>query len=353
MLPLTGFQDLFDAVPCFITVMDREHHILESNRHFKECFGANINRCCYQIYKRRDEPCPKCPVDDTFRDGRTHYREDVVVDDAGHEVHVVVHTAAIRDAGGQIVAVLEVSDDISEIRLLQDKCAALGRLVGSIAHSIKNVLEGLRGGVYIMNLGFRDERREDIRTGFEMVERNVRRVSGMIMDMLYCARERSPRRLPVSLSAVAREVMDMYAARAAENHIVLEIAIDPAADGIVAEPRDIHSLIGNLVSNAVDACIADQNEEKPHRVVVRAAREDGYTVIEVEDNGTGMDAETRSKLFTMFFSTKGTSGTGLGLLVCHKVATEHGGDIAAQSELDAGSTFRVRLPLEDSHEHAG
>ena len=62
------------------------------------------------------------------------------------------------------------------------------------------------------------------------------------------------------------------------------------------------------------------------------------------DTGFGMDAETRTKLFTMFFSTKGSNGTGLGLLVSHKVATEHGGTISVTSEPGAGSTFTVTIP---------
>ena len=352
---VSRFQNLFDTVPCFLTVIDRDYRVVEANRHFIESFGEDLTRRCYEIYKRRTEPCPKCPVAETFEDGRSHYREDSVVDENGHEVYVVVHTAPIRDARGEISTVMEVSDDITEIRLLQDKLATLGRLVGGVAHSIKNVLEGLRGGVYIVNLGFKNNNQTDVQTGWEMVQRNVRRVSSMIMDMLYCARERSPRRLPVSLEGVFREVREMYAARAAEYGVKIEAAIAPEAEKIFAEPRDIHALVSNLVGNAVDACIADQNEGRAYRVALRAFREDGQAVIEVEDNGVGMDAETRARLFTMFFSTKGSFGTGLGLLVCHKVTSEHGGTIAVASDAGAGSTFTVRLPLEgpqngnDSH----
>jgi signal transduction histidine kinase len=261
-------------------------------------------------------------------------------------VYVVVYTAPVRDTGGQITEVMEVSADITEIRALQDKLASLGQLVGGIAHSIKNVLEGLRGGVYVTNLGFRDNSQEDIRTGWEMVERNVGRLSAMIMDMLYCAKDRSPRRLPVSLPAVAKEVIALLMPRTKDFSIKLEAQIAQEIPTLPAEPRDIHSLISNLISNAMDACITDQNEQKDYRVVLRVFRQSDQAMIEVEDNGAGMDQETQSKLFTMFFSTKGTFGTGLGLLVAHKVATEHGGTISVRSTPGEGSTFTVRLPLE-------
>jgi len=346
-MPHTATADhrLFEVVPCFISVQDREFHIIDANRRFREVFGGRIGGHCYEIYKKRQDRCTVCPVAQTFQDGETHSSEEVLIDDAGKQVHVVVHTAPVRDDSGEIVAVMEVSDDITELRALEDKLASLGSLVGGIAHSIKNILEGLRGGIYIVNLGFRDNRQEDLRTGWEMVERNVGRLSAMILDMLYCSRERSPRQLRVSLAAVAREVMGLFAPRAAQHSITLDSTIDPDAGVILGEPKDIHSLLSNLLGNAIDACLSDDSEDKSYHVALRVSRQGSWGVIEVEDNGAGMDAETRSKLFTMYFSTKGAFGTGLGLLVSHKVATEHGGTIAVRSEPGQGSTFTVRLPL--------
>ncbi|MFZ0890026.1 MAG: ATP-binding protein [Candidatus Binataceae bacterium] len=342
---LTRFHNLFDVVPCYISLQDRDFRIVEVNRRFRDSFGAGLGEHCFQVYKQRHDRCPVCPVAETFEDGKTHSSEEVVVDNDGNKVHVVVHTAPLRDAAGNITAVMEVSDDITEIRTLQDRLASLGGLVGGIAHSIKNILEGLRGGVYIVNLGFRDNNQQDIRTGWEMVERNVGRLSAMILDMLYCAKEHPPRRLPIVLPVVTREVVALYRPRCSEYSIKLESSIAENAGTILGEPKDVHSLLSNLIANAIDACLSDQDEQKGHRILVRVRQEADRAVIEVEDNGAGMDEETRGKLFTMVFSTKGTFGTGLGLLVSHKVATEHGGTISVRSALGEGSTFTVRLPL--------
>ena len=186
---LTRFQHLFDLAPCFISVQDREFRVIEANRRLMENFTWRVGGRCYEIYKGRSAPCAQCLVAETFQDGKPRCGEDVLVDRTGRPVHVVVHTAAIRDPGGEVTAVMELCDDVSEIRALEDKLASLGRLVGGIAHSVKNVLEGLRGGLYIGNVGFRDNKPEDIRAGWEMVERNVARLSRLIMDMLYCVRE--------------------------------------------------------------------------------------------------------------------------------------------------------------------
>ncbi len=341
---LSRFQNLFDTVPCFISVQDRDLTVIEANQRFKDSFGNRLGGRCYEIYKRRAEPCAICPVAATFADGRVHHSEEVVVDKEGRQLHVLTYTAPVRNARGEITAVMEVATDVTEVKLLQDKLAFLGKLVAGTAHSIKNVLEGLRGGVYIVNAGFRHNSPEEIRTGWEMVERNVARVSSMIMDMLYCARDRTPRRIPVSLPAVIGEVIALYRQRAADAGVRLETDLAPEIDTIPGEPKDIHALLANLVANAIDACAAGE-EERDYRVQVRLRRDGAHALIEVADNGAGMDEETRSKLFTMFFSTKGAQGTGLGLLVSHKVAAEHGGAITVDSEPGKGSTFAVRLPL--------
>jgi len=343
---LNRFHSLFDISPCFVSVQNRDLRVVEANTHFKESFGNPAGRYCYEIYKRHKERCPECPVLDSFADGKVHSREGVWEDSNGKEVLVVVQTAPIRDSRGNVSEVMKVSTDITEIRVLQDQLASLGKLVGGIAHSVKNVLEGLRGGVYIVNLGFRDNNQEDIRTGWAMVERNVARISSMVMDMLYCAKDRSPRRLPVSLPSVVGEVIELFRPRAADCGIRLEAEVAGGDCVVPGEPKDIHSLVANLIMNAIDACCSEQNDEKSHYVQVRVRRDADYAVLEVEDNGAGMDEEAHGKLFTTFYSTKGAYGTGLGLLVSHKVATEHGGTISARSAPGEGATFTVKLPLQ-------
>jgi PAS domain S-box-containing protein len=340
---LLRFRNIFDNAPCFITVQDRNLRITESNLRFDESFGDGTGEHCYEVYKKRQDPCPQCPVAETFRDGQVHTSEEVVVDNQGRSVHVLVYTAPIRNAAGDITSVMEMSTDVTEIRTLQNKLASLGQLVGGIAHNAKNILDGLRGGVYILNLGFRDNKQDDIRTGWEMVQRNVERLSAMIMDMLSCARERTPQQTPISLAKMVKEVVALYTPRILQFHINLETAIDEQVE-ILGDAKEIHSLISNLITNAIEACNADRDEQKTQRIVVRVTRDKGAAIIEIEDNGAGMDPATRNALFQRLVSTKGSAGTGLGLVMSQKVATEHGGSISVRSEPGTGSVFTVRLP---------
>jgi PAS domain S-box-containing protein len=338
------YRNLFDYAPCFISVQDRNFRITDSNRRFDESFGDGMGEHCYELYKKRQDRCPRCPVAETFQDGQVHTSEEIVVDNQGREIHVLVYAAPLRNAAGEITSVMEMSADVTELRTLQNELASLGKLVGGLAHDTKNVLEGLRGGIYIVNLGFKNNNRRDIDTGWDMVQRNVARLSSMIMDMLYCAKKRAPSHMPVSLPTVLKEVVGLFAGKAEQFHIQLEVQAEDSVE-IPGEAKEIHGLISNLIANAIEACNADQDEQKAHRIVAKVFRQEINAVIEIEDNGPGMDATTRNALFKDLVSTKGTSGTGLGLVMAQKVAVEHGGAITVRSEPGKGSTFTVRLPI--------
>jgi signal transduction histidine kinase len=133
--------------------------------------------------------------------------------------------------------------------------------------------------------------------------------------------------------------------RAEQDHIAIERDFDPAVGRVVMDPHTLHTTLLNLVSNALDACLFDENASKRFEVRVRTAREPGDIVrFEVADNGAGMSDEVKSKLFTSFFSTKGHRGTGLGLLVTRKLIEEHGGTIEVESIQGEGTTFVIRMP---------
>ena len=104
----------------------------------------------------------------------------------------------------------------------------------------------------------------------------------------------------------------------------------------------LSSALVNLLENAVDACRADSKPE--HKVRVVAAGRPDTVDIRVEDNGIGMSEEARAKLFTLFFSSKGKGGTGIGLYVARQIVMQHGGRIEVESIQGAGSVFTVVLP---------
>ena len=98
----------------------------------------------------------------------------------------------------------------------------------------------------------------------------------------------------------------------------------------------------NILENALDACVED-TAKKSHKIIFSVKPDDGKIVFEIRDNGTGMDRETRESLFTLFFSSKGNQGTGLGLFIANKIIEQHGGKIKVDSEPNRGSSFRITI----------
>ena len=340
------YERLFSAVPCFICVLDREHRILEANSLYREEFGASERSLCYQVCKRRSSQCPDCIVDRTFTDGRIHSGEEVLIRSDGRRINVVVHTRPVFDGAGVITSVMEVFTDITEVKNLERQLTLMGRAVAGMAHRIKNILMGLEGGIFVVNTGLEVDDRESISEGWEMVERNVQRVSNIVKDLLYCSKDRQPEfRDDVCPAEVVRDVHDLFADRLAENEIELRIEVGASSPGRF-DREGLHSLLCNLVANAVDACRFDPDPDKKlHTITMRClCKADGTTVLEVADDGAGIPEELNNRVFEDFFSSKGSEGTGIGLLVVQKIAEEHGGRVTFTSTPGAGATFTVTIP---------
>jgi PAS domain S-box-containing protein len=337
------YRTLFDEVPCYISVQDRDLHVVETNRRFREHFGDELGRPCYELYKHRREECVPCAVQESLADGRVHHAEEIVATREGETRNVLVYAAPIRDANGTITRVMEMSADITPVRELQSQLTSLGLLVGSVSHGLKGLLTGLDGGIYLVNSGLEKGDQSRVTKGWEMVRRNVARIRSLALDILYYAKDREPAFEPVTVRDVVEEACAATASRAAEHSVTLANELTPAAGVLDADPRAMRALVVNLLENAIDACRVDRRKAE-HLVHVRADGDEDEVRLEVADNGIGMDRETREKVFTLFFSSKGTEGTGLGLFISNKIARAHGGRIQVDSKEEQGSCFRVAIP---------
>ncbi len=249
---------------------------------------------------------------------------------------------------------VEVEERLTKIRELEkeliqsERLAAVGQTVANLAHYVKNILFGLKGGVYLVDEALKENDTDSLKDGWDLVESNMGRISGLVLDLLEYSRERKPEYEKCFPNEIADDVCKLTQESAKEYSIEIIKDFDPSMGEAVMDPKGIHRCLLNLVSNAIDACIYDSNEEKKWVVQVRTLLEDDGTVrFEVSDNGCGMDEETKKKLFTSFFTTKEGRGTGLGLLNTQKIVQEHGGTMTVNSQPGEGSTFTIRLPYKD------
>lgn len=337
------YRQLFEEVPCYISIQDSDLRIVEANRRLREDFGTSPGEKCYQTYMHQTEACVPCIVKQTFGDGQVHQSEEVMTSQKGDQVNVLVYTAPVRNAEGQIKNVIEMSTNITQIRQLQSQLTSLGLVIGSISHGIKGLLTSLDGGVYLVNTGLAKSDRARFEQGWKMVERNITRIRRMVLDLLYYAKDRVPELEKTSVLAVAEEVCEVMRGKAAEMGIEFNCALDRKAGEFDVDPQAVRSLLINLVENAIDACRVDK-KKNAHQVRIGLKSYPEYIEFDVEDNGIGMDQEIRERAFSLFFSSKRGSGTGLGLFISNKIAQAHGGGIKIDSELNKGTRMIVKLP---------
>jgi signal transduction histidine kinase len=255
----------------------------------------------------------------------------------------MVTTAPIYNAEGQIESVMEMSADITQIRSLQSKLTSIGLLISSLSHDLKGLLNGLDGGIYLVDTGLKRSDQERVEKGWEMVTRNVGQIRSAVLDILYYARDREPEWENLVADDILADVFEMLHSKAAERGVEFVKEQDGVIGQFEADRKAVRSLLVNLIDNSFDACRLDKQKDS-HRVSVSLRGTADQVIFEIADNGVGMKQEVRDKAFSLFFSSKGTGGTGLGLFVANKIALSHGGKIAIESEEGKGCRFIVTMP---------
>jgi signal transduction histidine kinase/pSer/pThr/pTyr-binding forkhead associated (FHA) protein len=224
-----------------------------------------------------------------------------------------------------------------------ERLAAIGQTIAALSHHIKNILQGLRSGGEILDMGLAEKDDNLLRKGWKIVQKNQGKISDLVMDMLSYSKDREPLIEEADLNAVVREILEVVEGRAKEAGVRVESKLEESLPAAQIDVQGIHHALLNIVGNALDAV-----EDRPDpRVGVGTSLEaDGAWVrIVVVDNGAGISPEKLKDIFRPFVSTKGSKGTGLGLPVSRKILREHGGDILVESRVGKGSRFVLRLPL--------
>ncbi len=224
-----------------------------------------------------------------------------------------------------------------------ERLAAVGQTIATLSHHIKNILQGIRGGSYLIDLGLKDKDDAVVRQGWTIVEKNQTKIYNMVMDMLSFSKEREPALEPANLNEVIANVVELMQAHAAELGVELNWAPSNDLPEMPIDSEAIHRAVLNIVTNAIDA----SEGADLAKVAVKTECDAGRAVarIIVNDNGVGIDEAEIPGIFQLFASTKGGRGTGLGLPVSQKIIREHGGTITVTSRLGQGATFAIELPL--------
>jgi len=285
-------------------------------------------------------------------DDVTNYETRLLAKD-GQVRNVLLTLSRLRDAQGNSIGTIGISKDITREKKLQrellqsQKFAAIGEAVTGIQHAIKNMLDALNGGAYLVRVGMNKDNRVRIEEGLAMVEEGIERIGALSHNMLYFAREWKAELQKVDLSDLLEKIRDLNRQAAVDHGVSLRHEASEGLPPVPCDPKLIHMATTDILVNAIDACTEKRyaDGQSPEIVLASYLEEGGdFAVIEVRDNGCGMSEEIRRNIFTPFFSTKNILGTGLGLALTARIIRVHGGDVLVDSEPDRGTTFRVRIP---------
>ena len=271
-----------------------------------------------------------------------------VVTKTGARVPILL-SATILFEEGREVATVGYFKDMREVKRLEKeviqsaRMAAMGQAMAGVAHGVKNILHGMKLGAFMVEKGLEQEKRELLSKGWNLVGRNINRISRLTLDMLSYARSGPPTRQSCFVNQIVEEICELMEGKARERRVTLIRDLDPSIPPMAVDPEGIHTSLLNLITNAIEAF----PETGPGGEIIVGSRNQGEAGIglQVVDTGRGMTKEVQGQIFKQFYSTKGSRGTGLGLAITQKIVREHGGTIQVESEPGKGTCFTILLPL--------
>ncbi len=223
-----------------------------------------------------------------------------------------------------------------------ERLAAIGETTAALSHSVKNILQALRGGADVVEMGLRGGNLVQASKGWRIVDRNLDKIMNLTMNLLSYSKPREPALESINPKALIDDCLELIAATANEKGVMAVADVEEDHPAIPLDQSGMHQVLMNLLSNAIDAV---EPQTGLVRVECRYDAENRQSIIEVTDNGAGIPASMMKHLFELFHSTKGNRGTGLGLAVAKKIVEEHEGSITAASTPGQGTSFKIRLPV--------
>ena len=339
------YQQLFDAVPSRIAVLDRRLRIAAVNRRFQENFGDPdpIRRSFFDVFRPVSFPPYRDPITRTVKDGNPHQGEMVLTHESGTRHNVMVWTAPIHTATGKLIQLVVILADVTELRQLQDNLSSLGLMIGTLSHNLRGTLTGLDAGMYLIERGFYRDKPGRIEEGLDLAKMMAERIRKLVHDILYYSKERPLETEKVEVLGFAGDVAANVENRIRGANIEFQCDLDDAWGEFEIDAALVRSCFLNLLDNAMEACLEDDTKDH-HWVAFNAWTEPHAVMFEVSDNGAGMTPAQKQRIFSLFYSSKGRKGTGMGLFIAEKVIRKHGGSITVKSEPGQGTQFSVRLP---------
>lgn len=353
-------ETMFQAIPDEVVLIDNDRKVVMTNRS-----DVKPGTFCYASFFGRERPCEDCRLARVRRE-----KTPVTLTMKNDNKYLQVHALPIYNQDHEVDGIMEFYRDVTlektyEQQLQQaDKLASLGQLVSGIGHEINNPNQFIRGNIKILKQSLEDLLpiidahfvahadlkvaklnydfwRKHVMTLVDDMDHGSQRIKGIVEGLRTFARKDEG----LLVDNVDMNTLIEASTRLVHNevHKHADIALDLAESlpTFTGNAQKIEQVLVNLVVNAGQA----MRDDVRGLITVRSRVEDSDVVVEVEDNGIGMNEKTQKQIFEPFFTTKrAKGGTGLGLAIAYRIIEEHGGHITLRSKPGVGTTFIIRIP---------
>jgi PAS domain S-box-containing protein len=356
------YRSLFESSKDAIYISTPGGRLVDINPAGVELFGydsaeevlmVDVGRDLYRHQDDRERFLRRVDSEGFVRDGELE-----IVRKDGETITVLDTTTVVRDEAGEVIAYRGILRDVTTQRRLEwelrqvQKMDAVGRLAGGVAHDFNNLLTAIFA--YAEQLGLSLESGDHRRSYVDAIADAAERGSALTSRLLAFGRRQVTRPVPLDLNAVVGEMRGLLRHVLPED-VELVTDLNPDVGFVRVDQTQFEQVVLNLAMNAGDAmpdggCLTLRSsrcrvgEDLLESAPTLGAGE--YTRLTVKDTGTGIPDSVREHIFEPFFTTKSAErGTGLGLATVYSAIHEFGGTVEVASELGAGSTFDVYLPV--------
>jgi len=280
--------------------------------------------------------------------------ENIVLMTGGHPTPVNAATSPLLVGSGERIGVILIIRDLTNVRELEravrqsDRLSSLGTLAAGLAHEIKNPLGGIKGAAQLLERELSDE--SEMREYTRIMLKEVSRVNRIVEELLALTSPRKLRVEAVNLHRIIGDLCKLQRRAVGDRKVIILQQFDPSIPSFLADEELLIQVFLNLIKNAVEA-VGEvglirivTRVHADYRMTQQGERRTRMVAVDISDDGPGIPKEQQEQLFTPFFTSKAT-GTGLGLVICQKIVTEHRGILKVQSSPGKGTVFTVMLPL--------
>ncbi|GMA63917.1 PAS domain-containing sensor histidine kinase [Alicyclobacillus fastidiosus] len=338
------YRSLVEYNPIGICAFDRSGNFVMVNQSYADMTGYRVDELVGQnrtnMWFPEDQDIARDVAEQTFAGQIKVAEETALRHKSGREVYVRYTTVPIV-VGGDVVGFYGMAEDLTEARMVEEmirkseKLAVVGQLAAGVAHEIRNPLTSVKGFLKLI-----EEDTEATSNYFSIIHHELGRIDLIASELLVLAKPQAAQFALVNLNRLIEDVTVFLQPQALISNVEMVIHLHSSLPPVLCEENQLKQVFVNLIKNALDSM------PRGGTVTITTSMARDQVRIVIQDTGIGMSEETIRHLGEPFYTTKG-SGTGLGLMVTHRIIDRHGGRIFYNSALGKGTTVTVSFQSAD------